>query len=150
MSDLRALAEAGWNAYYAKDADALLSSYTDDVEVTLPGMPTIMGKDAVIAAWQMFWTAFPDEHLLSIRHVVDGSTVVTEFESEATHTGPLPLPTGDVLPATGRTVITRGAVVQDVANDKLVKQTFYFDNAAFMQQLGLMPEMEAAGAAGTA
>ena len=147
MSDLRALAEDGWNAYYAKDLDALMSAYTDDAEVTLPGMPALRGKDAIAAMWQIYWAAFPNGHLLSIRHLVDGNTVVTEFAAEATHTGPLPLPTGDTLPPTGRTVVTRGAAVQDVVGDKLAKQTFYFDNAAFMQQLGLIPEMEAAGTA---
>lgn len=146
MSDLRQLTEDGWNAYYAKDIDALMSAYTDDSEVTLPGMPTIKGRDAIRAVWEMYWAAFPDEHVLSIRHLVDGNTVITEFESEGTHTGPLPMPTGDTLPPTGRTVVFRGAVVQDAVGDKLVKQTFYFDNAAFMQQLGLLPDLAGAAA----
>ena len=146
MSDLRKLAEDGWNAYYAKDVEALMAAYADDAEVTLPGMPTLKGKDAIRGVFEMYWAAFPDERLLSIRHLVDGNTVVTEFSSEGTHTGPLPMPTGDVLPPTGRTVITRGAVVQDAVNDKLTTQTFYFDNAAFMTQLGLLPEMEGAAA----
>jgi ketosteroid isomerase-like protein len=140
MSDLRTLAEDGWNAYYARDLDTLMSGYADDAEVTLPGMPAFTGKDAIATVWQMYWAAFPDEHPLSIRHLVDGTTVVTEFVAEATHTGPLPLPTGDTLQPTGRTVVTRGTAVQDAVGDKLVKQTFYFDNAAFMQQLGLIPE----------
>ena len=146
MSDLRKLADEGWEAYYAKDVDTLMAQYADDAEVTLPGMPAIKGKDAIRGVWRLYWAAFPDEHLISIRHLVDGNTVVTEFVSEGTHTGPLPMPTGDVLPPTGRTVITRGAVVQESVNDKLVKQTFYFDNAAFLQQLGLMPAMEGAAA----
>lgn len=146
MTDLRKLAEDGWNAYFAHDIDGCMAGYADDAELQLPGAPPLQGKDAIRGAWEMYVTAFPDEHPTFIRHLVDGDSVVTEFASDATHTGPLMMPTGEVLQPTGRSVHFRGAVVQDVVGDKLSKQVFYFDNAEFMQQLGLMPEMEAAGA----
>ncbi|MGH7687596.1 MAG: ester cyclase [Candidatus Dormibacteria bacterium] len=146
MADYRQMAEDGWNAYYAHDADAMMRSYADDAEVTLPGMPPAQGKDAILAVWQMFWTAFPDEHATSIRHLVDGTTVVTEFTAEATHTGPLMMPTGDTLPPTGRRTVVRGCAVQEAVGDTMAKQTFYFDNLEFMQQLGVIPMPEGAAA----
>jgi uncharacterized protein (TIGR02246 family) len=146
MTDIRKLAEEGWNAYFAHDLDACTASYADDAEVVFPGAPPIKGHDAIRAVTAMYLAAFPDERPTSIRHIADGTTVVTEFASEATHSGPLMMPTGDTLPPTGRRVSFRGAVVQDVAGDKVVKQVFYFDNAELLQQLGLMPGLEGAGA----
>jgi len=146
MADVRTLAEEGWNAYFAHDLEGCMSGYADDAEVQLPGAPPLKGKEAIRAAWEMYMTAFPDEHPISIRHLVDGGSVVTEFSSEATHKGPLMMPTGDTLPPTGRTVAFRGAVVQDVSGDKVTKQVFYFDNVEVMQQLGVLPALEGAGA----
>lgn len=146
MTDRRKLAEDGWNAYFAHDLEACMAGYADDAEVLLPGSPPLRGRQAIRAALEMYMTAFPDEHATTIRHIVDGDCVVTEFASEATHTGPLMMPTGDTLPPTGRTVQFRGAVVQDVSGDELTKQVFYFDNIELMQQLGVVPAMEAAGA----
>lgn len=146
MTDLRKLAEEGWNAYFAHDLDGCMATYADDAIVELPGMPPLQGKDAIRAAWEMFLTALPDDHPTFIRHLVDGETVVTEVTSEATHNGPLMMPTGDALPPSGRKVVTKSVVVQDVSGDKVVKQVFYFDNLEFMQQLGVIPAMEAAAA----
>ena len=146
MTDLHKLAEDGWNAYFAHDIEACMAGYADDAELLIPGAPPMKGKDAIRAAWEMYIAAFPDEKPTSIRHIVDGSTVVTEFASEATHSGPLMMPTGDMLPPTGRRVSFRGAVVQDTAGDKLVNQVFYYANAELLQQLGAAPATEAAGA----
>jgi hypothetical protein len=42
--------------------------------------------------------------------------------------------------------VTRGCAVQEVIGDKVAKQTFYFDNLEFMQQLGVIPMPEGAAA----
>lgn len=146
MTDLRKLAEQGWKAYFAHDLDACMATYADDAEVQLPGMPPLLGKEAIRMAWEMFLTALPDDHPTFIRHLVDGDTVVTEITTEATHNGPLMMPTGEALPPSGRKVATKTAVVQDISDGKLVKQVFYFDNLEFMQQLGVIPAMEPAAA----
>jgi predicted ester cyclase len=143
MQDYRKLAEAGWNAYYGRDLEGCLANYADYAEVRLPGAPPFKGKDAIRAAWQMNMAAFPDEKATRIRHLVDGNTVVTEWASEATHNGPLMMPTGETLPATGKKITSAGVTVQEVNNEgKLAKQVFYFDRVEFLRQLGRMPAME--------
>jgi len=144
MADIRKLAEDGWNRYYSRDLEGCLATYTDDAEVQMPGAPPFKGKDAIRQAWQMWMTAFPDEHPIRIRHLIDGNTVVTEWTSEATHSGPLMMPTGDTLPPTGRKITTSGVTVQEIDGDRCAKQVFYFDNVEFLQQLGLMPETSGA------
>ncbi|MBV8195970.1 MAG: ester cyclase, partial [Candidatus Dormibacteraeota bacterium] len=144
-ADIRELTKRGWDAYFAHDLEGTLAGYADEAVVELPGSPPFQGKDAIRAAWQMYMAAFPDEHPTApLRHIVEGNTSVTIWQSEATHSGPLMTPTGDTLPATGKKVAFKGVTVQEIEGDKLKKQTFYFDNAEFLQQLGFMPTMEGA------
>lgn len=146
MTDYRALAQAGWDEYYAKDLDRLMARYTDDAEVLLPGAPPMQGKDAIRAVWEMYIAAFPDEHPTSMRHIVDGTTVVTEFSSVGTHSGPLPMPTGEMLQPTGRSVAFRGVAVADADGELIRRQVFYFDNLDVLTQLGVIPQPEGAAA----
>jgi steroid delta-isomerase-like uncharacterized protein len=144
VADLKKLAEEGWDAYYRHDLDACLATYAEDAELVLPLAAPIKGKEAIRATWEMYQTAFPDEKPTSIRHISEGDTVVTEWASVSTHTGPMMMPNGQSLPPTGRKITTSGVTVQDIENGKIKKQVFYFDVAALLQQLGLMPEMSAA------
>lgn len=140
MGDPKDVAREGWDAWFRGDVDAVVGGYTEDAEVILPAAPPLKGKAAIREGWKMFKAAFPDERPLEIRHLADGNTVISIFTTEATHSGPLPLPTGEMLPATGKKVIQRGVSVIEVEGDKAKQHTFYFDNLEFMQQLGLMPE----------
>lgn len=147
MEDLRKLTEDGWNAYYAHDIEAVLATYTDDAELVMPGAPPMMGKDTIRMVWQMYMDAFPDEKPVEIRHFVDGDTSITQWRSEATHTGPLMMPSGEMLAPTGRRVSTSGVTVQETRGGRIVRQVFYFDNMEFLKQLGLLPEPVGAGSA---
>jgi steroid delta-isomerase-like uncharacterized protein len=144
MSDIRELTEQGWDAWFRHDIDALMAFYSDDSELVLPGSPPIKGKDAIRAAWEGYTAAFPDERPLQIRHLVDGNTAITEWTTIATNTGPMLMPNGETLPPTGKSVTLRGMTIADIAGDKVKRQAFYWDNAEFMQQMGLMPAPEAA------
>lgn len=146
MADVKKSVEDGWNAWFRGDVETVMQSYADDAELTLPGSPTLRGKDAIRANWQAFKGALPDEHPTSIRHVAEGNTVVTIWVTEATHSGPLPMPNGETLPPTGKKVVTRGVTVQEIEGDKVKRQAFYFDNLAFLQQLGVIPEPGAVAA----
>jgi predicted ester cyclase len=144
MTDQKQLAIDGWDAYFRHDLDACLAVYASDAELIMPGMQPITGVEAIRATWEMFQTAFPDERPVEpLKHIAEGNTVVTIWKTEATHSGPLPLPTGDMLPPTGRKTLTSGVTVQEIEADKCKRQIFYYDNAEFMQQLGLMPEVAA-------
>jgi steroid delta-isomerase-like uncharacterized protein len=142
MSNVKQLAEQGWNAWFSRDIDAVMQFYAEDAELILPGGPPVKGKDAIRAAWQMYMTAFPDERPTEIRHFADGNTAITEWTIAQTHTGPLAMPTGEMLPATGKAITLNGVTVAELEGDKVKRQAFYWDNADFLQQLGLMPTQE--------
>jgi steroid delta-isomerase-like uncharacterized protein len=143
MSDAKQLAERGWDSWFRHDLEGLMEFYADDSELIMPGSPPIKGKEAIRGVLQMYMAAFPDERPIEIRHMADGNVAITEWKSVSTHSGPLPMPNGEMLPATGKSVTTAGVTITDIEGGKAKRQTFYFDQVEFMQQLGLMPEAQA-------
>jgi steroid delta-isomerase-like uncharacterized protein len=146
MPTPKELVQSGWELWAKGDFDALAQRYSQDAEVSLPGMPPVKGRDAISATWKAFRAAFPDEHPVQMRHLAEGNTVVSIWTLDGTHTGPLPMPDGQTLPATGNKLITKGVSVEEVQNELVKSQTFYWDTASFMSQLGLMPEAQPASA----
>jgi ADP-ribosyl-[dinitrogen reductase] hydrolase len=57
-----------------------------------------------------------------------------------THTAPLPTPTGEDIPATGKPVRVRACDIATVQNGVITSHRFYFDQMEFLGQLGLLPE----------
>lgn len=139
MTDSRKLAEEGWSAWWRRDLDTLMTTYADDAQLALPGMPPIAGRDAIRQVWGAFMISIPSEKALHELHVAQGDTVVTEWTGSGVNEGPTPMPNGDMLPPTGRTVTLSGATITEFRDGRVARQTFYWDNVAFMQQLGLMP-----------
>jgi predicted ester cyclase len=71
--------------------------------------------------------------------IEEGDTVVAEWTTRGTHIGPLAMPDGTQIPATGKTVEIVGVSVVTVKDGKVVSQRDYFDNVAVMSQLRMMP-----------
>ena len=128
-------------AVNAHDLNPIGEMYADDAEFTWPGMPTFKGRQAVVAFYAQMFGAFPDVHVTLKRIVEQGDAVAVEYESTGTNGGPLPLPTGEMLPATNKHVGVRAASVGIVdSNGRIKTQREYFDQAEILTQLGLMPQ----------
>jgi predicted ester cyclase len=69
---------------------------------------------------------------------VIGDTVVLEITWTGTHTGPMMSPTGDEIPATGKSLEMRACIVNKISDGKVAMQTQYFDIMTMMTQLGLV------------
>ncbi|MDQ4019216.1 MAG: ester cyclase, partial [Actinomycetota bacterium] len=54
--------------------------------------------------------------------------------------GPLQMPDGETIPATGKQIRVRGCDVATVENGRITSHRFYFDQMEFLSQLGLVPE----------
>ena len=100
------------------------------------------GRDAIRAYLEAGDNALPDQTGQTSLVIEDGDTVVAEWTFRGTHTGPLPVPDGTDIPATGKTVELSGVTISEIRDGKLVSMREYFDNAALMTQLGLMPGSE--------
>jgi steroid delta-isomerase-like uncharacterized protein len=127
-------------AVNAHDLNPIGDLYSEDAEFTWPGVPTISGRQAIIAFYAQMLGTFPDVHVTLKRIVEQGDAVAVEYESAATNAGPLPLPTGELLPATNKHVEVRAVSLGTFDREGRIKtQTEYFDQAEILAQLGLMP-----------
>ena len=143
MTGLRELYLRAIEAYNAHDLDRFIGYYADDCEVTVPGFPPFQGKAAARECWRLFMESFPDDHLTVTSQVVDGPAMIGEWTAEATNTGALYLPSGDVLPPTGRRFTNKGIDISVTDAGKITSHRLYWDTAAVMAQLGLTPERPA-------
>jgi ketosteroid isomerase-like protein len=119
--------------------EALLSP---DCDVLTPA-GRLWGRAATTAYSKPLVSAFGDA-----RHQVDlvataGDVVVLEGTWIATHTGPLATPGGEV-PPTGRTINLPFAATMRVDGEHVASMHVYFDQLAFLGQLGLAPQSQAA------
>lgn len=95
----------------------------------------IRGRDAMQAATQAYFVAFPDLHLDIDGTYVDGDTVVQEWRSSGTHQGELM-----GIPATGRRAEARGIRIDELGPDGLVhRSVLCWDTAKLLQDLGILP-----------
>ena len=90
------------------------------------------------AAESPLFEAFSDGGVELVRLVEQGDRMACEWVVTATNSGPLPLPDGQTMPPTGRTV---RLPVLDVfrldADGRIAEDHRYFDMVTFSQQLGL-------------
>jgi len=126
-------------AYNDRDLDAMLTSVSPDVRITLPGGQLISGREEMRAHEQQEWESFPDAHV-EVRQVIDeGSMAVAEYIWAATNTGPLTLPDGSTLPATGKRIEVPCVTVVEVKDGLVAAERSYWDMMEAFQQLGLLP-----------
>jgi steroid delta-isomerase-like uncharacterized protein len=133
-------------AVNAHDLNPIGDMYAEDGEVTWPGLPTMKGRQAVVAFYAQLLGAFPDVRVSISRIIEQGDHVAVEYESTATNSGPLPLATGE-LPATNKRIAIKAVSIGTVdRNGRIKTQREYFDQVEMLGQLGLTPLSAAATA----
>jgi len=126
-----------WNG---RDFDASAALTADDCEVVIAGSgERFHGPDGAREYGRRWADAFPDGRITIDNVIAAGDQVAVQFSGTGTHTGTLRTPMGDI-PATGRHVDVHLCDVHRIADGKIRSTTSYFDAAAMMAQLGLLPE----------
>jgi steroid delta-isomerase-like uncharacterized protein len=120
------------------DWTGVASLYANDGAYCGPGWCE-EGPEAIKAYLEGAYRAFPDQTFPVLRVVEEDDSVVAEWIFRCTHTGPMTLPDGTEIPPTGKKVELPVVSVCQITDGKFARLTDYFDNAAFMTQLGLMP-----------
>ena len=123
----------------AGDTVGYAARFATDGEFVHPAA-TVEGRAALAEFIGGFHAAFPDGRHEITRLVEAGDVVAMEGTWTATHTGPLPMPDGSGIPPTGRTVTIRWAGFARLADGQVVSLHGYYDQLAFMTQLGLVPQ----------
>ena len=85
--------------------------------------------------------AFPDMHVDVKQTMAQGDLAAIEFTFAGTHEGPMAMPSGPTVPATGKKVIAKGCNTFEFANGKIVRNSLYWDQLGMMARMGLMPGM---------
>jgi steroid delta-isomerase-like uncharacterized protein len=142
MSDPRTVIEEADKALLAHDIDAYMALVAEDAVFRGPGGRDgreDRGRDAIRAIVQSFEVAYPESHFEVVRRFVDGDTVITEYTSTATQSGPLTLATGETVEPSGKTIVERQVSIDRVVDGKIVEETVYYDRHTVLEQLGKLP-----------
>ena len=117
--------------------------FHEDYTAEMPGSPALNREQA--QQWtQTYLDAFPDFRAEVTRIIAHGDDVVVMLTESGTNTGPLPLPTGEIVPATGRSISTAACYVYTLRDGKVARAYGYMDQADVLSQLGLLAIAERA------
>jgi predicted ester cyclase len=120
-----------------ESADAFVEHVTDNAEFVSP-LGRMDGKDAIRQFVAGMHASFSDwKHDVNLEAA--GDLVVIEGTWNGTHSGPMPTPQGEIPPSGIRASVPFAGIAR-VDGDRLASVHNYFDTAAMMAQLGLIPE----------
>ena len=104
-----------------------------------PGFPGPVGVSEEIAYTQGLFDAFSDFHVEVAETIAQGDLVVANVTMTGTHDGPMTMPNGQTVPATGKKVALPVSNTLQFADGKIARNSLYSDLLGLMGQLGLMP-----------
>ena len=125
----------------AQDLEAAAECYASDAVAETPDQGQIRVRDAITQYFRQLADAFPDVRYELQHGHESGNVAIDEGYVVGTHTAPLPLPSGDSVPATGKQIRVRSCDIISVEDGLVTSHHFYFDQLVFLGQLGLLPEM---------
>jgi steroid delta-isomerase-like uncharacterized protein len=140
MGEARDMMDRVTAALTSGNLDEMRNCYAEDATVMTPDRGEISGADAIADYFRQLADAIPEARYEPLHAHEVGNTAIDEGYFVGTNTGPLQMPTGETLPATGKQVRVRGCDVATVENGRITSHRFYFDQMEFLGQLGLVPE----------
>jgi len=143
METNKELLERYVELYNEGDLDACMELYTDDASQRMHD-GIFEGIDAIANRLARDLTAFPDAKYVVDSFFAEGDRFADEWTFSGTNTGPLRLPDGSEIPATGERVEIKGMEYVEVRDGKIVVDNLYYDFLTAVAQLGLVPEGAAA------
>jgi predicted ester cyclase len=137
MGELRAIVERHYANVNAGTLDRERDVFDGGVVTVDPGAGQMNGLDAFIGYLGAFRTAMPDARIEGKTFVEQDDTVTVEGIYSGTHTGPLASPQGAV-PPTGRRLALPYLELFRIRSGKITEHRVYYDQMAFLGQLGLL------------
>lgn len=126
--------------------DQVLNEQHDDLaeeflaeNIELHGSGLAPGLEVVKQWLTMFAAAFPDGHYTVEDVVAEGDKAVARTTFNGTHKAEM-----QGIPATGKAVSVPSITIFRLENGKITEGWLIFDNLGMMQQLGVIPEPQAA------
>jgi steroid delta-isomerase-like uncharacterized protein len=138
MGQAREISDRYTDLINGHDAQGIAALFAED-GIFIDPTGEHRGRDAIIQYWEGFFQAFPDMKGRDEFKAESGDTAINEWTASGTNSGPLEGP-GVTIPATGKEITIRGADAITVRDGLIESHRAYFDQLAFMIQLGLIPE----------
>ena len=124
---IRAFAEAYTAAWCSMDPARVAAHYAPDVSLTINGGTPSVGREALTATAQSFYTALPDMQVYVRDVLVDGERIEYHWTFTGTNTGP---------GGTGNAVRVDGFESWTLDDDGLIKASIgTYDAAEYARQL---------------
>jgi steroid delta-isomerase-like uncharacterized protein len=116
------------------DVEGAVALIAEDADFRTP-MGLVSDRDAVRAFLAGFDAAFPEASYRIDTLLESSASVAAEGLYAGTHNGPLPLPDGSMLAATGREVSTPFVTMFRVVRGRIVSHRPYWNVTDFLSQL---------------
>ncbi|MGP4044685.1 ester cyclase [Streptomyces sp. 2A115] len=123
------------------DLKALSELFATDAVAVTPDGGEIHGRDHIVEYWRQMTDAIPEGTYEPVHSYEIGNTAIDEGFFSGKNTGPIPLPSGESLPATQKEIRIRGVDFATIDGEgRIASYRLYFDQLDFLVQLGLLPE----------
>jgi steroid delta-isomerase-like uncharacterized protein len=109
----------------------------DCVEEEFATERSLHSFDEMLEAAKGWKRAFPDAHGTVIDAYGDGPIAVLEIEWEGANSGPMQLPHGGEMPATGRGGHVKACQVFEIHDGRVTATRHYFNLMTLLNQLGV-------------
>lgn len=130
--------ELDFDVFSNQDWSRLHESHDDDVIVTWPDGHSTIGIDVHIEDLKKLFVHAPDTEikLHPVRIASDDWTAVIGVMT-GTFTEPMPIGNGEFIEPTGNTFELKMATIAFWQDGRMIHEWLFWDNATYMQQLGL-------------
>jgi steroid delta-isomerase-like uncharacterized protein len=135
------VARGYFDAVAARDPDAMAAYWSDEGIDELIPVGIFRGPAEIRAFFSGMFAAFPDMEFVVERMTAAASVVAVEWRARGTFRG---APFQGIEP-TGKRIEVRGCDCVEVEDGKIVRNTAYYDGAAFARGLGLLPQRDSQG-----
>lgn len=133
----REVAERWYESGNNRDLKAMEQLLHPDIELTVGTIGVQEGRQAVLEGLQNQLAAFPDGRLEISNIVAEGSTVVVEYATRGTQTGPLQkFDKSSTQPPTNKLLENIGVDVLEIEGDQIRRARTYYDRVPILLALG--------------
>ncbi|CAM3770121.1 ester cyclase [Smaragdicoccus niigatensis] len=144
MSDQnKATARRIFEAWNARDLDAFDEVFAATAITHDPQNPfqDVVGPEGMRMLVRMYTEGFSDQSFLINEQIAEGDFVVTRWTGTGHNDGPMM-----GMPATNKSCTVTGMTINRFENGKIVEGWASWDTLGMLQQLGVIPAPQAAGA----
>ncbi|ETK30724.1 ester cyclase [Microbispora sp. ATCC PTA-5024] len=137
MSDYWSIKRRLAEAINNHDLHRVLEAFSPDAVVVSPS-GVAEGREQIAWLYEQTFKSFPDYHLTTWFEAVGcQAPMMVEWTATGTHLGPLLLPDGRELQATGRPITIRGTCASFVEDGRIKTHREYYDQLELYTQLGM-------------